>query len=267
MSDYKWRELPRDYPQHPPRRPALVVGASSGIGRACAVALAAAGFPVAVAARRRERLAEVVEYIRARGGEALAVPMDVSSTESIRAAVDTAEAELGDLDVLIYSVGSVVMGRVWEISTDTFAAQVDMHLLSVQRVLAEVAPRFIARTRGDIVLIGSDTARTNRPVSGAYPAAKAGMDTLTFQLQAELEGTGVRATVVRPGPTATEIADSVDHDTLDDVITTWVAHGHGRHGRMCNPEQLAHAVLGVVTLSRGAYIRELEVQPEAPISD
>lgn len=264
----RWRRtpLPRDFPAHPGRRPALVVGASSGIGRATAVALAEAGHPVAVCARRPERLAEVVEYVESRGGEAVAVEMDVASAESIASGVAAATRALGDPEVLVDSAGTLRMGRIWEMPPEDFAAQVDVHLVSVQRLLAAVVPGMVERGRGDVVLVGSDTARTFRPRSGAYPAAKAGVDALAYQLQYELEGTGVRASVVRPGPVSTEMGTDFDEETVVAVIDDWVRFGHGRHPRMCTPEQLAAGIVSVVGLSRGAFVRELEIQPEAPIA-
>lgn len=263
----KWRKhpLPLDYPRHPERRPALVLGASSGIGRATAVALAEAGHPVAVGARRVDRLDEVVAHIREAGGEAEAFAVDVTDENSIASAVTDVEASLGEIEVVVNSAGSLRMGRVWEMTPDDFSAQVDVHLLAAHRVVAAVVPGMVSRGRGDVVLIGSNTSRTARPRSGAYPAAKSAVDTMAFQLQSELEGTGVRATVVRPGPVATEMGTDFDEDTIVDVINDWVKFGHGRHGRMCTPAQLAHGVVAAVSLSRGAYVRELEIQPEAPI--
>lgn len=265
MSRWRKQPVPRDFPVHSERRVALVTGASSGIGRATAVALAAAGHPVAVCARRVDRLEEVVEYIREAGGEAQSFAVDVTDQKSVSSGVTNVEAALGEIEVLVNSAGSLRMGRLWEMTPDDFAAQVDVHLLAAHRLVAAVVPAMVARRRGDVVLIGSDTARTARPRSGAYPAAKSAIDTLAFQLQSELEGTGVRATVVRPGPVATEMGSDFDDETVIDVIGDWVKFGHGRHGRMCTPEQLAHGIVAAVGLTRGAYIRELEIQPEAPI--
>lgn len=265
MARWRRQAVPIDYPVHPGHRVAMILGASSGIGRATAVALAAAGHPVAVCARRAERLDEVVAFIRSEGGEAEAFAVDVTDEKSIASAVTNVEDALGAIEVVVNSAGSLRMGRLWEMTPDDFAAQVDVHLLAAHRVIAAVVPAMVERRRGDVVLIGSDTSRTARPRSGAYPAAKSAVDTMVFQLQSELEGTGVRATVVRPGPVATEMGSDFDDDTVVDVINDWVKFGHGRHGRMCTPEQLAHGVVAAVGLSRGAYIRELEIQPEAPI--
>lgn len=248
-------------------RPALVTGASSGIGRASAEALAALGHPVVVGARRVDRLDELVEKIREAGGEATAYALDVTDSDSVAAFTAAAGEAYGDPEVLVSSAGSLTMGRVWEMSPDDFAAQLDIHLMSVHRLLHAILPGMINRRRGDVVVIGSDVAYTARPRSGAYPAAKAGLENLARQARRELEGTGVRLGVVRPGPVMTEMGTEFDAGTAEAVINDWVRHGFGRHPRMCKPADLARGVAAMVAMPRGAQITELEIQPEAPIQE
>lgn len=248
-------------------RPALVTGASSGIGRASAQALAALGHPVVVGARRADRLDELVHTIRDAGGEATACAVDVTDAESVAGFVAAATQAYGPPEVLLSSAGTLKMARVWELEPADFAAQLDIHLLSVQRLLHAVIPGMIDRRRGDVVLIGSDVAYTARPRSGAYVAAKAGLETMAHQARRELEGTGVRLGVVRPGPVMTEMGTEFDVDTAESVINDWVKHGFGRHPRMCKPADLARGVTAMVSMPRGAQITELEIQPEAPIEE
>src|SRR5271169_7015973 len=92
--------MPRFEP-HPKRRPAIVAGASSGIGAATAIELAAHGFPVALGARRVEKCQEFVDQIRADGGEAVALPLDVTDPESVKGFVHRATEELGDIELLV----------------------------------------------------------------------------------------------------------------------------------------------------------------------
>ena len=248
-------------------RPALVTGASSGIGRASAEALAALGHPVVVGARRADRLDELVEKIREAGGEATACAVDVTDAESVAAFTAAAGEAYGDPEVLVSSAGTLKMARVWEMDPDDFAAQLDIHLISVHRLLHAVLPGMIDRRRGDVVLIGSDVAYTARPRSGAYVAAKAGLESMAHQARKELEGTGVRLGVVRPGPVMTEMGTEFDPETAEAVINDWVRHGFGRHPRMCKPADLARGVAAMVAMPRGAQITELEIQPEAPIQE
>ena len=157
-------------------RPVLVTGASSGIGRASAQALAAVGHPVVVGARRASRLDELVATIREAGGEATACAVDVTDAESVATFIATATDTYGDPEVLVSSAGTLTMARVWELSPEEFAAQLDIHLMSVHRLLHAILPGMIDRRTGDVVVIGSDVAYTARPRSGAYVAAKAGLE-------------------------------------------------------------------------------------------
>ncbi|HJC59624.1 MAG TPA: SDR family oxidoreductase [Candidatus Dietzia intestinigallinarum] len=248
-------------------RPVLVTGASSGIGRASAQALAAVGHPVVVGARRASRLDELVATIREAGGEATACAVDVTDAESVATFIATATDTYGDPEVLVSSAGTLTMARVWELSPEEFAAQLDIHLMSVHRLLHAILPGMIDRRRGDVVVIGSDVAYTARPRSGAYVAAKAGLENMANQARKELEGTGVRLGVVRPGPVMTEMGTEFDPATAEAVIDDWVRHGFGRHPRMCKPADLARGVAAMVAMPRGAQITELEIQPEAPIEE
>ena len=248
-------------------RPALVTGASSGIGRASAEALAALGHPVVVGARRADRLDELVRGIREAGGEATACSVDVTDAGSVAAFTAAAGEAYGDPEVLVSSAGTLKMARVWEMDPEDFAAQLEIHLMSVHRLRHAILPGMIERRRGDVVLIGSDVAYTARPRSGAYVAAKAGLESMAHQARKELEGTGVRLGVVRPGPVMTEMGTEFDPETAEAVINDWVRHGFGRHPRMCKPADLARGVAAMVAMPRGAQITELEIQPEAPIQE
>lgn len=251
----------------PADRPALVTGASSGIGRATAEALAAHGHPVVVGARRADRLDDLVRTITEAGGRATAHPVDVTDADSVARFVAAAGEPYGDPEILVSSAGTLKMARVWEMDPDDFSAQIDIHLRAVHRLLHAVLPGMIDRRRGDVVLIGSDVAYTARPRSGAYVAAKAGLEIMAKQAGRELEGTGVRLGVVRPGPVMTEMGTEFDQDTAEAVINEWVRHGFGRHPRMCKPAELARGVTAMVSMPRGAQITELEIQPEAPIEE
>ena len=101
---------------HPTRRPAIVAGASSGIGAATATALAARGFPVALGARRVEKCQELVDQIKAEGGEAIALPLDVTDNASVENFVAKATAALGDIEVLVTGAGDTNFGRLHEMT-------------------------------------------------------------------------------------------------------------------------------------------------------
>ncbi len=200
--------MPRFEPL-PERRPAIVAGASSGIGAATATELAARGFPVALGARRVEKCQELVDEIRSAGGEAVALPLDVTDADSVKGFVHRATDELGEIELLVAGAGDTYFGRLHEISTDTFESQVQIHLIGANRLATAVLPGMLERQRGDLIFVGSDVALRQRPHMGAYGAAKAALVAMVTNLQMELEGTGVRASIVHPGPTKTSMGWSL----------------------------------------------------------
>ncbi|MGH3542048.1 MAG: SDR family NAD(P)-dependent oxidoreductase, partial [Mycobacterium sp.] len=131
--------MPRFEP-HPARRPAIVAGASSGIGAATATELAGRGFPVALGARRVEKCQELVDQIRGQGGEAVALPLDVTEPESVKGFVHRATEQLGDIELLVTGAGDTFFGRLHEISTDIFESQVQIHLIGANRLATAVLP-------------------------------------------------------------------------------------------------------------------------------
>ncbi|MGK2866135.1 MAG: SDR family oxidoreductase [Mycobacterium sp.] len=251
----------------PERRPALVAGASSGIGEATAIKLAANGFPVALGARRVEKLQEIVEKIRADGGEATAVHLDVTDPDSVKAAVEQTTSELGEIEVLVAGAGDTYFGKLDAISTEQFESQIQIHLVGANRVASAVLPGMIERRRGDLIFVGSDVALRQRPHMGAYGAAKAALVAMVTNYQMELEGTGVRASIVHPGPTKTSMGWSLPAELIGPALEDWAKWGQARHDYFMRASDLARAIAFVAETPRGSYIATMELQPEAPLAD
>ena len=256
--------MPRFAP-HPDRRPVIVAGASSGIGAATAEELGSRGFPVALGARRVDKCEELAEKIRAAGGEAIAIPLDVTDPESVKAFVHRATNELGDIEVLVAGAGDTFFGRLHEISTDTFESQIQIHLIGANRLATAVLPGMVERQRGDIIFVGSDVALRQRPHMGAYGAAKAALVAMVTNLQMELEGTGVRVSIVHPGPTMTGMGWSMPPEAISPMLEDWAKWGQARHNYFLRPSDLARAIAFVAETPRGGFITSLEIQPEAPL--
>lgn len=257
--------MPRFDP-HPARRPVLIAGASSGIGAATAGELAARGFPVALGARRVDRCEELAATIRAAGGEAVALPLDVTDADSVDGFVRRATEELGDIEILVAGAGETQFGRLYETSTADFESQIQIHLIGANRLATAVLPAMVCRQRGDVIFIGSDVALRQRPHMGAYGAAKAGLLAMVTNLQMELEGTGVRASVVHPGPTQTEMGWTLPPEAISAALTDWATWGQARHSYFLRAGDLARAIAFVVETPRGGYVTSIELQPEAPLS-
>ena len=251
----------------PDRRPAVVTGASSGIGAATALTLAAAGHPVALGARRVDRCEELAARIRADGGEAVAHPLDVTDTGSVRAFAKAVTADLGDVEVVVSNAGTVAPGAIHEVDPERFAREVDLNLVGAQRLVRAFVPGMVERHRGDIVFVSSDVAVRPRPFRSAYAAAKWGLEGLAHAMQMELEGTGVRASIVRPGPTWSEMGTDWADDQAAHVLEQWVRFGLARHPHFLKPAAVAEAIAAVVSAPRGVHLNLVEVSPEAPVED
>ena len=256
--------MPR-FPDHPERRPAVVTGASSGIGAATARALASAGHPVVLGARRVEQCEAVAAEIRAAGSEATAFHLDVSDPGSIKNFVAAAEQAVGEIEIIISNAGDTAIGTAAETSPAAFAAQVQVNLLGAQQLVSLVTPAMIDRRRGDLVFVTTDAVRVPRPRIAGYLSAKWGLEGMARAMQMELEGTGVRASILRPGPTLTQMGRSWDADEFAAMVDEWVRWGVARHDNFMRPADVAAAIVGIVQLPRGAHVTLLELEPEAPI--
>lgn len=253
-----------DGPDAPAPRRVAIAGASSGIGAATATLLAERGHAVALGARRAEHCAALAAEIEAAGGTAFAHPLDVTDEDSVTRFRDAAVQALGPVDVLVCSVGGMQPARVWETEPADLAEALAVHVVGVQRLLAAFVPQLVAQRRGDVVVVGSDVVLHPRPRLGGYVAAKCALEGLLRVLQMELEGTGVRACVVRPGPTRTKVAADWSDEAIVDVVRDAERWGLLRHGNALSPASVAAAIAAAVSLPQGAYLPSVDVAPEAP---
>jgi NADP-dependent 3-hydroxy acid dehydrogenase YdfG len=252
---------------HPDRRPAVVTGASSGIGAATALALAAAGYPVALGARRTDKCEEVATAIRDAGGEAAVHALDVTDSASVTAFAKAVASDLGDIEIVVSNAGAVAPGTVHEVDPERFAQEIDLNLVGAQRLVRAFVPGMVERQRGDFVFVSSDVAVRARPFMSSYAAGKWGLEGLASAVQMELEGTGVRASIVRPGPTWSEMGTDWDVEQAAFVLNQWVRFGLARHPHFLKPAALADAITTVVSAPRGVHLNLIEVSPEAPVED
>ena len=180
-------------------RVALVTGASQGIGRAVALALAEAGADVAVNYRTRVAEArEVAGRIRTRGGRAVAVGADVSDTAAVLGMMGRIEAELGPVGVLVNNAGVAIIRGVDELTEADFDLTMAVNLKSAFLCTQAVLPAMRARRWGRIVNISSGAARGAGGVGVHYNASKAGMEGLTRGYAARLVKDGITVNAVAP---------------------------------------------------------------------
>jgi NAD(P)-dependent dehydrogenase (short-subunit alcohol dehydrogenase family) len=180
----------------------LITGCSSGIGRATAASLAAAGHTVVATARRPEELGGI--------DAALALPLDVTDEASIEAALGVALARYGRIDALVNNAGYAVRGAVEEVPTDQARRMFDVNLFGVMRTVQAVAPHMRHRRSGRIVNIGSVSGKLATPANGTYSASKFALEGLSDSLRLELAPFGIRVILVEPGSIGTRFHATVE---------------------------------------------------------
>ncbi len=187
-------------------RVALVTGASSGLGENFARSLAARGAVVVAAARRTDRLADLVAAIRAEGGQAHAVALDVTKAESVATAVASAVSLAGPLDIVVNNAGVADTRPSIELTEARWRGVLDTNLDGAWRVAQAAAKAMIAAGRGgSIVNIASILGLRVAPQLLAYAAAKAALVQLTKALALEWARHGIRVNAIAPGYVITEM--------------------------------------------------------------
>lgn len=246
-------------------RVCLVAGASSGIGAAIAHALGAQGFAVALGARREDRLQEVADEVAKRGGRALVRSLDVTQSASIDAFFDAAEAAFGPVDVAVSNAGVCVPGLLHEVKPDDLEIELATNLLGPLLVARRAVESMRAGGRGgDIVFVSSENAVRPRPFQTGYTATKAGVEGAARALRMELEGTGIRATIVRPGATESEFGRSWEPALIERILRSWKHWGVQRHLNLMPAESVARAVVAAITAPPGTHLDTIQLVPEGP---
>jgi NADP-dependent 3-hydroxy acid dehydrogenase YdfG len=231
-------------------RTALVTGASRGIGAATARALAAAGARVALLARTAAALDALDAELGGASG-ALSIVCDLGDADAVDAAVArVVEAFGGPPDVLVNNAGAFAVAPAHETSIDTFTALVDANLVAPFRLVRAFLPAMRERGAGHIVTVGSVADRATFPGNAAYASTKYGLRALHEVLRLEQRGTGVRATLVSPGPVDTPLWDPLDPDTRD---------GFTPRAAMLRAEDVAEAILYAATCPPSVNVDELRL--------
>lgn len=187
-----------------PARVALVTGASGGIGRAVAERLAADGTAVAVHYGRRAGAAQsLVDELRGRGGQAVAVSGDVADETAMAAAFDAIDDAFGGIDVVVHAAASMRLSPLVDLDLDDLDRTLRTNVRGTF-VVAQLAARRV-RAGGAIVTFSTTVTRTSFPTYGAYVASKGAVEALTPVLARELRGRDITVNTVAPGPTATPL--------------------------------------------------------------
>jgi NADP-dependent 3-hydroxy acid dehydrogenase YdfG len=190
---------------------ALVSGASRGIGLEVARALASDGMRVVMLARSAEELRRRASEI---GDRAIAIPCDVTDEAAVRSVIHRLSAEFGGApDIIVNNAGNFELATVETTDPDAFRAALDVNLVAPFLLVHSFLAQMRARKRGHIVTIGSIADRVAFAENGAYAASKFGLRALHEGLREELRGSGVRTTLVSPGPVDTPLWNGIDTET------------------------------------------------------
>ena len=222
-------------------RVALVTGASRGIGAATAEALRGAGARVVRVARALPPGADFVD-----------LPADLTDAAQVEALADRVRREVGPPDVVVSNAGGFLLRTLERTTVADFDAQVAINLRAAFAVARAFLPMLRAAGRGCFVSVGSVADHVGFPENAAYAASKYGLRGLHETLLAEFRGTGVRLTLVSPGPTDTDIWAPFDPDRRE---------GFPRRAEMLRPADVADAVLFVATRPPHVLVDWLRLGP------
>lgn len=250
-------------------RTAVVTGASSGIGRAIAVAFGELGWRVALGGRRADMLDETAGLVRGAGGQPLTQSLDVTSAESVSRFLEATTEALGPADVLVNNAGCAWPGDIAAGDPEHLRAMVETNVLGALLVTRAVVASLLERdARGDIVFVSSDAVHNPRPSLVTYGATKAAVEYVARGLAYEVEGRGIRVTTIRVGPTLTDFAgDWGPREEFLELVQRWQRFGSQRHWGVLQPADVARAVVAAVTAAPGTHVDTIELRPEAPLSD
>jgi len=219
---------------------ALVTGASSGIGRAAAVALAASGAQVAINFHRNEAGAEATRAeITGRGGKAITFQADVTRTGDVESLVKQIRNELGAIDILVNNAGSLVERlKILELTEERWDEVIDLNLKSAFLCSKAVAASMIERRTGAIVNVSSIAGRTGGALGSIhYSAAKGGLITFTKGLAKELAPFGIRVNAISPG-----VIDTPYHEQFSSPEMMKTYAGQIPMGRVGTPAEVGNVV-------------------------
>ncbi len=193
-------------------RVAVVTGASRGLGRAIALALAEAGADVALAARAKRDLEDTGALVQRAGRRALVAPTDVASYAEVEALMGRAVRELGRLDIVVNNAGVAKVAPLAEMTPDDWRFMVDANLTGVFNGCRAAAPHLIAQKSGKVINVASVLGQVGLPGYTIYAATKGGVIALTRALGVEWARHGIQVNAIAPGWFATDMTDPAFSD-------------------------------------------------------
>ena len=234
------------------KRRALITGASSGIGKATALAFAKAGIDVALVSRSQDKLESVAKAARELGVEAKAFCVDLAEVSQVKAKIQAIADEFGNIDILINNAGIGYTGNLSETPLEDWQQVINLNLTSVFQCMMGILPGM--REQGQAIInIASIAGKQAFPGWGAYCVSKAGLLFLSQTLAQEERANGIRVIAICPGSVNTEIWD------------TPTVQANFDRSQMLTPEIVAATILHTVLLPQEAVIQELTIMSNAGV--
>ena len=217
-------------------RVAFITGASQGIGRACALDLARAGARVIVGARQQDKLTSLVEEIRAAGGSADAVPLDVASRDSVKQAFSKARELAERVDILVNNAGVTRDGLAARMSAENWDEVLNVNLSGAFACIQAVLRPMMKARWGRIINISSMVGESGNPGQANYAASKAGLVGLTKSLAQEVASRNITVNAVAPGFIETSMTDALGDEVKEKLLVSIPLR------RIGSAEEVAYAV-------------------------
>ncbi len=235
---------------------AVITGASSGIGEATAEALAAEGAAVVVAARREDRLEDLVERIEGNGSRVLAVSCDVTDEDQAHDLIRKAKEEFGRVDIVVNNAGVMQLSKVEKSLSDEWRRMFDINVLGLLYVTDAAIQVMKEQGSGHLVNISSLASRGTRPALGVYSGTKTAVNAISEALRQELQGDNIRVTIIEPGAVETELPDHITDEEAREGISNLLAELDP-----LQPKDIAAAIAYCVTQPERVSINEMLIRP------
>ena len=235
---------------------AVITGASSGIGEATAEAMAEEGAAVVVAARREERLEDLVERINGEGGRALAVAADVTDEQQAHDLIRRAKDEFGRVDILVNNAGVMQLSKVQKGLSDEWRTMVEVNVLGLLYATDAAIEVMKEQASGHLVNISSLASRGTRPGLGVYSGTKMAVNGISESLRQELLEDNIRVTMVEPGAVETELPEHITDEEAREGLSSLL-----EQLEPLQAEDIANAIVYVVTQPERVSINEILIRP------
>ena len=235
---------------------AIVTGASSGIGRATAIALSKAGAKVAIGARRTDKLSELENEITKNGGQAFSQKLDVTKKSDCDSFVNSVLEKWDGVDILVNNAGLMPLSFIKNLKVDEWDQMIDVNIKGVLYCTAAVIPHMLEKKSGHIVNISSVAGRIVFPSGSVYCATKHAVTALSEGIRQEFSTRkNIRVTCIEPGVVSTELTNTITDESLKDFVE------NAKKMQSLSAQDIADAIIYAVEAPNHVNVNEVLIRP------